>query len=301
MLHAKVRRALLKSTKTKWDAEKNGIPINQQDMAATLLAFSVNVLLGIEIVAGRPLSESEQRDYLALWRYLGWLLGVDTVETEDSNEKSGSSNGSKDNNLIPIDPCGPRKLYDADRKDTYNLNLDCMASNDSIIHAYATLESMILHLLHPNDQARNLVTHLLRLRRFFLFRSEVCRKFLGGPLSDRLAIIRSTIEWKGLRRESFNNLITHAAVKFFLYFFLLFLRCYTLVTISFPCIRKRAIRWHGFLQTKFLNGWERMNAKRMNKAVGPAARKLTMLQEDKSICPFSMVMSPSDTIAIRKD
>ena len=44
---------------------------------ATLLAFSYNVLVGIELVAGNPLPAAEQEDYLALWRYIGWLLGVD--------------------------------------------------------------------------------------------------------------------------------------------------------------------------------------------------------------------------------
>jgi len=68
-LHAKVRRRLRASGD--WNLERDGVPINQEDMAATLLAFSANVLLGIEIVAGRPLPAAEQRDYLALWRYLG--------------------------------------------------------------------------------------------------------------------------------------------------------------------------------------------------------------------------------------
>ena len=47
-------------------------------MGATLLAFSYNVLVGIELIGGAPLPQQQQDDYLALWRYIGWLLGVDT-------------------------------------------------------------------------------------------------------------------------------------------------------------------------------------------------------------------------------
>ena len=47
-------------------------------MGATLLAFSYNVLVGIELIGGTPLSQQQQEDYLALWRYIGWLLGVDS-------------------------------------------------------------------------------------------------------------------------------------------------------------------------------------------------------------------------------
>ena len=300
VLHAKVRRSLLQSTKTSrdagqtmpsWDTEKNGIPINQEDMAATLLAFSTNVLLGIEIIAGKPLPEQEQRDYLALWRYIGWLLGVDTVEREQYVHIS-SSNASKDSNLIPIDPCGPRKLVSTACHDHENDIVD--SSNDSIIHSYATLESMILHLLHPEESSCNLVAHLLNLRRFFLFRSETCRKFLGHPLSDKLGIPMSTIQWKGWRkRESLTNVVNHIGVKFFLYLFLLILRCYTLLTMAFPSIRKRAIIWHGVLQTKFLLEWQKMNCKRMATKASALKRKSNVEQtNNSSYCPFSMIMPP---------
>ena len=47
-------------------------------MGATLLAFSYNVLVGIELIGGAPLPREQQEDYLALWRYIGWLLGVDS-------------------------------------------------------------------------------------------------------------------------------------------------------------------------------------------------------------------------------
>jgi len=60
-----------------WDVAAFGVPINQEDMAATLLAFSYNVLVGIEAIRGAPLPRADQAAYLHLWRYIGFLLGVD--------------------------------------------------------------------------------------------------------------------------------------------------------------------------------------------------------------------------------
>ena len=69
ILHAKVRFAILnRKGKKKWNVRKLGVPINQEDMAATALAFSINVLAGIDLIAGNPVSDQEQLDYLALWR-----------------------------------------------------------------------------------------------------------------------------------------------------------------------------------------------------------------------------------------
>ena len=241
VLHAKVRRTLLHSKSKSWDME-NGTPINQEDMAATLLAFSVNVLMGIEFIAGRPLNEKDQRDYLALWRYLGWLLGVDTPEDDVR-----SSNPKKGERLSPIDPCGPSKL---------DTGYEAMCK-DPILHSYATLESMILHLLHPTNKSRELVHHLLSFNGRVHFRSEMCRKLLGDPLSDILNI----------------SLCSAVSIKCMVYLFLIFLRSYTLLAMTFPRIRHKLILWHRALQIRFLRVWE----KNQNK---------------QAVCPFAMLMTP---------
>jgi hypothetical protein len=76
VLHAKVRQRL--NGRKYWQRDAWGVPINQEDLGATLLAFSYNVLVGIELVGGKPLPQQQQEDYLALWRYVGWLLGVES-------------------------------------------------------------------------------------------------------------------------------------------------------------------------------------------------------------------------------
>jgi len=74
-LHGMVRRRL--HDKPYWKPELWGVPVNQEDMMATLLAFSYNVLVGSEMVLGRPLSDEDQHAYMHLWRYIGWLMGVE--------------------------------------------------------------------------------------------------------------------------------------------------------------------------------------------------------------------------------
>ena len=37
-----------------------GVPVTQEDLAVTLLAFSYNVLVGVELVRGAPLPPDEQ-------------------------------------------------------------------------------------------------------------------------------------------------------------------------------------------------------------------------------------------------
>jgi hypothetical protein len=72
-LHASVRARLAARG---WDAAAYGVPVNQEDMVVTLLAFSYNVLVGVEFLKGSRVGEDEEGDYLHLWRYLGHLLGV---------------------------------------------------------------------------------------------------------------------------------------------------------------------------------------------------------------------------------
>lgn len=74
LMHAQVRRMLLKSDK--WHTEKWGIPINQHDMVATTLLFSKTVIDGLRIL-GMNISRDEAEDSLHLWKYVGYLIGVE--------------------------------------------------------------------------------------------------------------------------------------------------------------------------------------------------------------------------------
>lgn len=73
LMHAMVRANLMRSPK--WQAEDWGLPINQVDMQATYLAFSVVQLLALR-TTGVWLSRVQGDDVMHLWRHIGWLMGV---------------------------------------------------------------------------------------------------------------------------------------------------------------------------------------------------------------------------------
>ncbi|MBY0432647.1 MAG: DUF2236 domain-containing protein [Cyclobacteriaceae bacterium] len=53
-----------------------GVPINQEDMAGTNLAFSYVILLGMQ-QSGYILSDHEKEDFLFAWRYIGFQLNIE--------------------------------------------------------------------------------------------------------------------------------------------------------------------------------------------------------------------------------
>lgn len=71
MLHAQVRMHL---NKVKVAKEKY-IPVNQEELICTLGFFSVSMFVTLQRV-GIPLTEAQRRDYIALWRYISYLLGI---------------------------------------------------------------------------------------------------------------------------------------------------------------------------------------------------------------------------------
>jgi hypothetical protein len=74
MLHAKVRRRLMKMDK--FNTKEWGVPINQEDMCATLLSFQIIVLECLDFM-NFHLTIQEQRDYTHLWRLIGYYSGVE--------------------------------------------------------------------------------------------------------------------------------------------------------------------------------------------------------------------------------
>jgi ER-bound oxygenase mpaB/B'/Rubber oxygenase, catalytic domain len=81
LMHAVVRVRL--SRNPQWDMGKLGLPINQVDMQATYLAFSVVQLLALRMT-GVMISPKQSDAVMHLWRYIGWLMGVeDDLMCED--------------------------------------------------------------------------------------------------------------------------------------------------------------------------------------------------------------------------
>jgi hypothetical protein len=73
LMHAAVRYLIHHSGR--WDPAWNQ-PINQEDMALTVLTFSTVVLQSLERM-GCELSDAERQAYYHAWRVVGYVLGVD--------------------------------------------------------------------------------------------------------------------------------------------------------------------------------------------------------------------------------
>ncbi|MFP2906394.1 oxygenase MpaB family protein [Pyxidicoccus sp. 3LFB2] len=74
LMHAQVRHLL--SRDPRWKTEEWGTPINQVDMAGTVLLFSLVLAQGLQQL-GVALSREEREDLLHLWRYVGRVLGTE--------------------------------------------------------------------------------------------------------------------------------------------------------------------------------------------------------------------------------
>ena len=74
LIHAQVRRLLLESGQ--WRSDAWGTPINQCHMAGTNLMFCVGVLDGLTRL-GYRFKPVEREALIHLWRYAGYLLGVE--------------------------------------------------------------------------------------------------------------------------------------------------------------------------------------------------------------------------------
>lgn len=91
-VHVRVMHALVDrrfETNGRWDVGHWGLPVNQSDQAATLGLFSSTGLLGARAL-GWVVTPAESRAVMHLWRYVGWLMGVDddwlfTTEREQNH------------------------------------------------------------------------------------------------------------------------------------------------------------------------------------------------------------------------
>jgi hypothetical protein len=75
LMHAAVRHLILESGQ--WNPEW-GHPINQEDLAGTLVDFSYAVIMGLEKL-GCTLSRQEQNAYLHCWKVVGHMMGLEAA------------------------------------------------------------------------------------------------------------------------------------------------------------------------------------------------------------------------------
>ena len=84
MIHAFVRRHILEHIE--WDVDDLGIPINQADLAFTVVEFSMLPIRAMQRL-GVHFNAAEIAGMYAMWRYMGYLIGVeDQVLTTNQAE-----------------------------------------------------------------------------------------------------------------------------------------------------------------------------------------------------------------------
>lgn len=74
LMHAAIRHILTHDPAHPWPSEL-GVPINQEDLAGTLMVFSCLVLAGFPRL-GIELTATEQESYLEIWTGVGRILGL---------------------------------------------------------------------------------------------------------------------------------------------------------------------------------------------------------------------------------
>ena len=87
LLHASVRQRIMKLAKTRpeyFDVEKFGVPVNTLDSIHSITTFSCNPMWLQLHKMGVNVRQQEIDDYIALFRYIGYLLATPTEYFETS-------------------------------------------------------------------------------------------------------------------------------------------------------------------------------------------------------------------------
>ena len=87
LMHAAVRHAIRHDPTTKWDHLSFGVPIDQEDLAGTLLTFSFLAIDGLRKLGANILSEAADA-YFRAWCEVGNVLGVVPEMIPDTLEEA---------------------------------------------------------------------------------------------------------------------------------------------------------------------------------------------------------------------
>ena len=159
LIHALVRRHV--RALPEWDEPTYGLPINQGDMQATILGFSVVYLLA-QRALGVIITRAEGRSVMHLWRYIGWLMGVNDAWLCDTEEQ------------------GRIALYQ-------NALSQAPADETSRALGAALIDEPLMHY-YPNF--RWLRGHWNRAKHL-----SIARTFLGAETMEALGMPRGVLPW----------------------------------------------------------------------------------------------------------
>lgn len=158
LIHSHVRRMILKSGR--WDAAAWGAPVNQHDQLGTSLLFSVIVLDGLRQL-GMRIPFAEAQSYIDLWRWSGWLMGIDPE-------------------LLPATEAEAVRLGDV----FYATQGD--PDDDSRLLTRALLDAPLMQARTPRERAN--------AKRLVRFSTAMCRHLIGDERADAVGLPHTS--WK---------------------------------------------------------------------------------------------------------
>lgn len=106
LLHAAVRQRILKLANQRpsyYNVEEWGVPVNDLDQIATIGTFCATLIWLSFPRQGIFLREQEKVDYVALWRYIGYLLGTPTEHFETTAKAKAIMESLLYNEVHPSD------------------------------------------------------------------------------------------------------------------------------------------------------------------------------------------------------
>lgn len=159
-----------------WDVETDGIPINKEALAETLLTFSFLILGGLDKI-GVHLNTAQQEAYLHSWNIAGYILGVDEAFLKEFNTYKNTE-----------------VIYNQILKRRFGRTQDGILLQDSLLNVFADNGSRLLpfglgHILHVRRLARLVTSKLITKESFAA---------LGLKLSLYDRFIRMLV-WMGVR------------------------------------------------------------------------------------------------------
>ena len=86
LIHASIRYYLKNQKHSTWDVSYFGEPINQEDLAGTLMSFGPVILSGLKQL-GVDLSKEEKEAYMHAWKVVGYLMGIQPIFLPDTFEE----------------------------------------------------------------------------------------------------------------------------------------------------------------------------------------------------------------------
>ena len=155
LIHAQVRRMILKSGR--WDEGAWGAPVNQHDMAGTVLLFSTTIMEGLRKLGVR-IDDAEAERYIHLWRWIGRVIGVE-------------------NDLLPVSEPDALRLADLITATTEPPDQDARDLTSALFDA--AFVGATTPKLRRDAQRR------------YLFGTTLCRELVGDELADGLAVPRN--------------------------------------------------------------------------------------------------------------